>query len=94
MTVYTCVHCGREVGRGPMPPAPPCPFCGFAGNPARVTMQWPENNPQQGWLAPPSPTLLYTVAAEGSLLAGMVLAGAVRLALDRLRRMPPVEADA
>jgi hypothetical protein len=87
VTVYACLRCGKEVGRGPVAPAPPCPFCGFAGDPMRITVQMPVDAPAP-WASRISPTLLYTVGAEGSLMAGLVLAGILRLGINRLRQRP------
>jgi len=46
------------------------------------------------WLSRLRPTFLYTVGIEGSLLAGLVLVGVLRLALDRVRRSGATEGEA
>jgi hypothetical protein len=92
ITVYTCLRCGREIGRGTAAPAPPCPFCGFAGDPGRVIIPMQPHGRGQ-WLWRLRPTFLYTVGIEGSLLAGLVVAGVLRLTLDRARQRQTSQAE-
>jgi hypothetical protein len=81
VTVYTCTQCGREVGRGPVPPQRPCPFCGFDGEPLRAA----GHDVQPRWPGRVSPTFLYTVASEAAVLVGMLVVGIIRVAVDRSR---------
>jgi DNA-directed RNA polymerase subunit RPC12/RpoP len=93
VTVYTCVRCGREVARGPAAPAGPCPFCGFAGDPGRIVVHMKLDG-RGRWPARLRPAFLYTVAIEGALLGGLVLAGVLRLVLDRARQSGAGQSDA
>jgi hypothetical protein len=46
------------------------------------------------WLARLRPAFLYTVAIEGALLGGLVVAGVLRLALDRARQSGAAQSEA
>jgi DNA-directed RNA polymerase subunit RPC12/RpoP len=92
-TIYSCSRCNAELGRGPVPPQlAVCPHCGcrFAANPVRVTVRAEAIGPG-GWFPRLSPAFFVTLGMEGSLLAGMVLAGVVRLAVARATRPVPAE---
>jgi hypothetical protein len=84
--VFKCPICDREVSRGAVPPAV-CPFCGAAmAHNFAVPVVPPVRRPPP---APPevsilsSTTFRRTLAIEGSLLAGLVLAGIVRIVAER-----------
>ncbi len=84
ITVYRCSRCNGVLSNGAAPTMAVCPFCGcqFAGNPVVASR---EQVPGDGLFAGMNPTLLYTAGTEGSLLAGIVLLGVIRLGIGGLR---------
>jgi hypothetical protein len=86
ITVWKCSQCQTELGRGPNRPAlAKCPHCGclFTNNPMtadavaqRAGAEWETGIPS---------TAMTTLGIEGAFFGGLVLVGAVRLAIDRSR---------
>jgi DNA-directed RNA polymerase subunit RPC12/RpoP len=93
ITIYYCSRCNAELGRGPVPPPlAVCPNCGanFVANPM-VAIARPTDDALAGHFAGPGRAFYVTLGAEGSLLAGMMLVGVVRLVVARAVLPVPAE---